>query len=192
MICIAGNMPVLKIGEYQTTNYDTYWIRTAIEEAAHRADQEHFAFIDEVYDGIVHYLENKCPLKLLPIEDLFTRIEHTLKRIGCEPIANSLKIVCPPITLSLQRAATEAGSGFELAFYNLLFKEMKELKARGAREIFFSQIRESVLLLKQTDQWDEDCEHLEQDILLWFKKTGTQPQRQGHRIRCSLEKIKAL
>lgn len=192
MICIAGNMPVLKIGEHQTTNYDTYWIRMAIEEAARRADQENFAFIDEVYDGIVHYLESKCPLRLLPIEELFTRIEHTLKKIGCEPIANALKIVCPAITISLQRAASDAGSGFELAFYNLLFKEMKELKNLGAREIFFSEIRESVLVLKQTDHWSDDCEQLEQDILLWLKKAGTQPQRQGYRIRCSLEKIKAL
>jgi len=192
MICIAGNMPVLKIGEHQISNYDTYWIRSAIENAARRADQSHFAFIDEVYDGIVHYLEHKCSLRMLPIEELFVRIQHTLKRIGCEPIANTLKVECPPITISLQRAAGDAGSGFELAFYSILFEEMKTLKELGANDIFFSHIRESVLILKQTEEWSDECEQLEQDILLWLKNTGTQPQRQGVRIRCCLKKIKAI
>jgi len=192
MICIAGNMPVLQIGEYQVTNYDTYWIRKAIENAAHRADQSHYLFVDEVYDGIVHYLENKCSLRLLPIEELFTRIEYTLKRIGCETIANALRVECPAITISLQRAASDAGSGYELAFYSILFEEMKSLKELGANDIFFNHIRESVLILKQTTEWNDECDQLEQDILLWLKNTGTQPQRQGIRIRCSLEKIKVV
>ena len=183
-------MPVLQIGEHQVTNYDTYWIRRAIENAARRVDQHHFAFLDEVYDGIVYYLETKCSLRLLPIEELFTRIEHTLKRIGCEPIANMLKIECPPINISLQRAANDAGNGYELAFYNLLLDEMKNLKKLGAIDIFFSEVREAVLILKQTSEWTNECQQLEQDILLWLKNTGTQPQRQGVRIRCNIEKIK--
>jgi len=192
MICIAGNMPVLQIGEHQVTNYDTYWIRRAIENAAIRADQTHFTFLDEVYDGIVHYLETKCSLRLLPIEELFTRIEHTLKRIGCEPIANMLQIECPPINISLQRAASNAGNGFELAFYSVLIEEMKALKALGANDIFFSEIRESVLILKQTSEWTDKCELLEQDILLWLKNAGTQPQRQGVRIRCNIQTFQVI
>jgi len=185
-------MPVLQIGEHQVSNYDTYWIRRAIKNAALRADQTHFTFLDEVYDGIVHYLEHKCSLRMLPIEELFTRIEHTLKKIGCEPIANMLQIECPPINISLERAAKDAGSGFELAFYSILLEEMKALKELGANDIFFSQIKESVLILSQTSQWTDDCDQLEQDIMLWLKNTGTQPQRQGVRIRCNIEKIKAL
>jgi hypothetical protein len=191
MICIAGNMPVLQIGEHQISDYDTYWIRRAIENAAIRANQPHFAFVEDVYDGIVYYLEHKCPLRLLAVESLFMRIRHTLKRIGCEAIANALEVESPPITISLERAAIEAGNGYELAFYQILQSEMLELKKLGAREVFFSEMRESVLILKQTDQWHGDCDQLESDILLWLKNAGTQPQRQGFRIRCNIEKINA-
>lgn len=190
MICIAGNMPVLQVGEHQISNYDTYWIRRAIENASIRANQPYFTFVDDVYDGIVYYLEHKCPLRLLAIESLYTRIRHTLKRIGCEAIANALEIECPPITISLERAAIEAGNGYELAFYQILQKEMIDLKTLGAREVFFSEMRESILILKQADYWDGDCDQLESDILLWLKNAGTQPQRQGFRIRCNIEKIK--
>ncbi|MFT5905998.1 MAG: hypothetical protein ACI9E1_001603 [Cryomorphaceae bacterium] len=190
MICIAGNMPVLQVGEHQISNYDTYWIRRAIENASIRANQPHFSFIDDVYDGIVYYLEHKCPLRLLAIESLYTRIRHTLKRIGCEAIANALEVECPPITISLERAATDAGNGYELAFYQILQAEMISLKQLGAREVFFSEMRESVMIMKQAEQWYDDCDQLESDILLWLKKAGTQPQRQGFRIRCNIEKIK--
>lgn len=189
MICIAGNMPVLQVGDHQISDYDTYWIRRAIENAAVRACQPHFAFIDDVYDGIVYYLEHKCPLRLLAIESLFTRIRHTLKRIGCEAIANAIEIESPPITISLERAAIDAGNGYELAFYQILQKEMISLKNLGAREVFFSEIRESVLILKQTNDWEHDCVQLEKDIILWLKNAGTKPERQGFRIRCNIEKI---
>ena len=190
MICIAGNMPVLQVGEHQISDYDTYWIKRAIENAARRSNQPYFSFVDDVYDGIVYYLENKCSLRLLHIDELFTRIRNTLKRIGCEVIANALEVECPPITISLERAASEAGNGYELAFYQILQTEMQNLQKLGAREVFFSEIRESVLILKQTDDWQEDCDQLENDILLWLKNAGTKPQRQGFRIRCNIEKIK--
>jgi len=188
MICIAGNMPVLKIGAHHTANYDTFWIRRAIKNAALRASQPHFAFVDDVYDGIVFYLEHKCSLRLLSIEALYHRIRHTLKRIGCEAVANALQIECPPITISLERAAIEAGNGYELAFYQILQTNMLDLKTRGVREIFFSDIKASILRLNQTNLWHAECDQLENDIILWLKNANTQPERQGYRIRCNIEK----
>lgn len=182
-------MPILQVGEYQVINYDTFWIRRAIDNAVRRSGLNEFIFVDDIYDGIIYYLENNCSLRLLPLEALFDRIRHTLKRIGYESIANALKIESPPITISLERAATQAGSGYELAFYNILQQEMKKLKELGSQEIFFSDLKESVLKLKQMDQWDESCEQLENDIMLWLKNAGTQPQRLGHRIRCTLKKV---
>ncbi len=190
MICIAGNMPIIEVGHYQVSDYDTHWIRKAIQNAAERANQPQFLFVDDVYDGIVYYLENKCPLRLLQLDALYDRIRHTLKRIGFETIANALKVESPAVTISLERAAVEAGNGYELAFYQILKKEMAELKDLGAEEVFFSHIRDSILILRQDKTWSDSCDQLEKDILLWFKKAGTQPQQQGYRIRCSLKKIK--
>ncbi len=190
MICIAGNMPVIQVGDYQVTNYDTFWIRRAIQGAADRTQHSEFAFVDDVYEGVVYYLENQCSLRLLKLEALYDRIRHMLKRIGCEGIANALQIEAPPVTISLERAAVEAGNGFELAFYQILQKEMRGLKKMGAKEVFFGQVRESIMVLKQSQDWSEGCEQLERDIMLWLKKEGTKPQRLGYRIRCELAKIK--
>lgn len=190
MICIAGNMPVIQVGDYQVTNYDTFWIRRAIQGAADRSNHPEFAFVDDIYEAVVYYLENQCSLRLLKLESLYERIRHMLKRIGCESIANALRVEAPPVTISLEKAAVEAGNGYELAFYQILQNEMRKLKKMGAQEVFFGHIRESILVLKQCKEWSGSCELLEKDIMLWLKKEGTKPQRLGYRIRCELAKIK--
>lgn len=183
-------MPVIQVGDYQVTNYDTFWIRRAIQGAADRAQHSEFAFVDDIYEAVVYYLENQCSLRLLQLEALYERIRHMLKRIGCETIANALQIEAPPVTISLERAAVEAGNGYELAFYQILQDEMRALKKMGAHEVFFGDIRQSIKVLKQSEEWTDACEQLEKDIMLWFKKEGTKPQRLGYRIRCELAKIK--
>lgn len=190
MICIAGNMPVIQVGDYQVTNYDTHWIHRAIQAAADRVQHSDFAFVDDIYEGIIYYLENQCSLRLLQLEDLYQRIRYMLKRIGCETVANALRIEAPPVTISLEKAAIDAGNGFELAFYQILQEEMRQLKKLGAKEVFFGHIQESILVLRQTKEWCDGCQQLENDIMLWFKKVGTKPQRLGYRIRCELKKIK--
>jgi len=190
MICIAGNMPVIQVGDYQVTNYDTYWIRTAIQAAAERAQHPDFAFIDDIYEGIIYYLEHQCSLRLLSLDILYERIRHMLKCIGFETIASALQVIAPPVTISLEKAAIDASNGFELAFYQIIQKEMRALKQLGAAEVFFSSLEKSVLILNQTNAWSEQCQILEQDIMLWLKKEGTKPQRLGYRIRCQLSTLK--
>lgn len=191
MICIAGNLPVLQVGRYQVTGYHTRWIHQAITEAATRSGQEDFAFIDDVYEGVIHYLKNKCPLRLLKLEDLYDRVAHMLNRIGYASIANALQPLAPPVTISLERAAKDAGEGFELAFFNELQLELSQLKQVGANEIFFCHLEECIRILTQKQEWTRECENLEADILDWLQKVGTSPERQGHRIRASLYSFRA-
>ena len=189
MICIVGNLPVLQVGHYQVTGYSTQWIRKAIEQAAARAQQEEFAFTEDIYAGVIHYLEHKCSLRLLKIEDLYKRLAHMLSRIGYGSIANALVPIAPPITISLERAARDAGTGYELAFFKELQDELHQLKETGAHDVYFSHVEECIQILKQTETWDESCKELEADILDWLAKVGTHPQRQGYRIRANLKQL---
>ena len=65
-------------------DYDTAWLDVALERAALAADHEDFPFVADIRGGIVKYLETKCPLKLLNLEDLFERMRKMLVKIGCE------------------------------------------------------------------------------------------------------------
>lgn len=164
MISLIGNRPALQIGRYQVIDYDTEWLDSALHRAALAANHEDFPFVADIRSGIVQYLETKCPLKLLPLDELYDRMRRMLVKIGCEKIAEKLEPLAPPVTVSLVRAAMEAGNGFELAFFEMLRSELANLRAAGAEEIRFTGLKESALLLRGTSKWNKQCQSLLTEI----------------------------
>ncbi len=169
MISFLKSRPALQIGRHQVIEYDTAWLDSALLRAAQAADQKDFPFIAEIRSGIFQYLETKCPLRLLLLEDLYDRVRKMLIKIGCQNIADNLRPLAPPVTVSLIRAASEAGNGFELAFYETLRAELDELRQAGAEKIHFTGLRESVLILRNTAKWDKRCEAVLREIEAFLK-----------------------
>lgn len=175
MICLIGNRPALQVGRHQVIDYDTAWLDVALERAARAAQHEDFPFVADIRGGIVRYLETKCPLKLLQLEELYERIRRMLVKIGCEGIAAQLRQLAPPLTVSLVGAAVEAGNGYELAFFARLRSELDELRAAGAEEIRFSGLRESSLILRGASKWNPQCEKLQAEIRTFLTAWDRQP-----------------
>lgn len=169
MISLIGNRPALQIGRYQVIEYDTAWLDDALTRAARAADHEDFPFVEDIRSGIVKYLETKCPLKLLQLEELFDRMRRMLVKIGCERIAEKLEPLAPPVTVSLVHAAMEAGNGFELAFFETLRTELADLRAAGAEEIRFTGLRESSLILRGNSKWNKHCDSLLAEIQAFLR-----------------------
>jgi len=164
MISFIGNRPAIQIGRYQVIDYDTAWLDVALKRAALAAEHEDFPFVADIRSGIIQYLETKCPLKMLSLEDLFERMRKMLIKIGCERIAEKLQPLAPPVTVSLVRAAMEAGNGFELAFFETLRTEISALRNAGAEEIRFVGLRESSMVLRGAAKWNKHCETLLNEI----------------------------
>jgi hypothetical protein len=168
VISLIGNRPALQIGRYQVIDYDTKWLDSALHRAARAANHEDFPFVADIRSGIVQYLETKCPLKLLPLDDLYDRMRRMLVRIGCEKIAEKLEPLAPPVTVSLVRAAMEAGNGFELAFFEMLRSELANLRAAGAEEIRFTGLKESAMILRGATKWNKRCQALLNEIEIFI------------------------
>lgn len=169
MIHFIGKRPALQIGNHQVIDYDTAWLDHALQRAARAANHEDFPFLEDIRNGVEQYLENKCSLKLLRLDELFERVRRMLVMIGCERIADKLEPVAPPVTVCLIGAAMEAGNGFELAFFERLRGELMHLRAAGAEEIRFTGVRESSLILRGCDKWNKHCEKLHDEIEAFLK-----------------------
>jgi hypothetical protein len=169
VISLIGNRPALQIGRYQVIDYDTAWLEIALRRAAQAADIDSFPLAADIRSGIVQYLETKCPLKLLQLEDLFDRVRQMLVTIGCDHIAEKLEPLAPPVTVSLIRAAMDAGNGFELAFFETLRAELYDLRAAGAEEIRFTGIKESSMILRGASKWDKACDKMLEEIEAFLK-----------------------
>lgn len=160
MIALIGNRPALQVGHFQIHDYDTRWLDDALRRAAAAADVPDFPFLEEIRHGVEDYLENKCSLELLPLPALFDRMRRMLHQIGCPRIADMLEPVAPPIPFSLVETARQAGNGFELAFFDLLRRELDGLRNEGAEEIRFTDLNDAVRLLCQTKAWNPRCDRL--------------------------------
>ncbi len=168
-------------------DYDTAWLDVALERAALAADHEDFPFVADIRGGIVKYLETKCPLKLLNLEDLFERMRKMLVKIGCERIAEKLEPLAPPVTVSLVRAAMEAGNGFELAFFETLRFELGDLRAAGAEDIHFIGLRESSMVLRGSAKWNKHCETLYAEIRAFLGAWDRDQLKSARQLRLCLE-----
>lgn len=164
MISFIGNRPALQIGSHQVLDYDTAWLDDALLRAATAADHADFPLLGEIRNGVELYLENKCPLRLLHLEDLFDKMRRMLVKMGCERIAEKLVPLAPPVTVSLVRAALSAGNGFELAFFETIRSEIGELREAGAEKIHFTGLRQSTLILRGRKNWNRQCETLHAEI----------------------------
>lgn len=191
MICLVGNRPVLQVGNHQIVGYDLDWIEVALNRASVAADRDDFPFLDDIRDGIIHYLENKCPLRLLPIEDLYARMQRMLERIGCKAISEHLRILTPPVTLSLVRTARQLPAGFELGFFQSLRAEVDELHRLGTEEVHFTDITEAALVLVGTKKWNSDCEVFKRDILAFLEKTAERNSTPQSQLLLTLDPAKA-
>jgi len=187
MISFIGNRPALQIGRYQVIDYDTAWLDDALRRAALAADHANFPFIEEIRNGVVQYLETKCPLRLLRLDDLYARLRKMLVRIGCAPIAEKLEPLAPPVTVSLVCAALEAGNGFELAFFETLRDALANLRSAGAEEIRFVGLRQCVLILRGTQHWNKGCEALLREIQASISAWDSDQPAAPRPLRLSIE-----
>lgn len=172
MIAFIANRPALQIGRHQVFDYDTSCLEEALRRAARAADQEDFPFVNDIHSGVVKYLETKCTLRLLTLAELYERVRKMLMKIGCVKIADELKPLAPPLTLSLVDSATEAGNGFELAFFENLRIEIGELRKAGAEKILFTGLRESSQILQGSTKWNKHCERMLSEMNAFLRKCG--------------------
>ncbi|MFD2255612.1 hypothetical protein ACFSSA_02905 [Luteolibacter algae] len=187
MISYIGNRPAIQIGPYQVLDYDTLWLEDALRRAAQAADLEDFPLVEEIRSGVELYLENKCPLRLLLLEDLYERVRKMLVKIGCEKIAEKLEPLAPPVTVSLVKAAYDAGNGFELGFFKAIRNELSELRNAGAEQVHFTGLRESALILRGREKWNKHCDSLLEEIKSFLTACDREQSRRSKALRLSME-----
>lgn len=187
MIAFINQRPAIQIGPYQVLDYDTAWLEDAIMRAAKAADYENFPMAQEIRYGVELYLESKCALRLLRLEDLFERVRKMLVKIGCEPIAAQLRPLAPLITVSLVNTATTAGNGFELAFFETLRSEIAELRDAGAEKVHFIGLRESTQILRGESKWNKHCDALLEEIRIFLEACDRESEDFSSALSLSIE-----
>ncbi len=120
MVAFKEEFPYLRCASGQLFEFDRDWLYAAINRAADKAGYPSWWLTDHVTESIAFYLHLRNDENVVAFAQLQETVQYVLKAIGYKEIIPYFTPAPPPISVSLIEIAHEAGSGYELAFLDLL------------------------------------------------------------------------
>lgn len=169
MIALPSQLPLLRIGRFETTVLEPDWIETSIREAAAAAGNDEWWFASDIVRSLMIYLRDRFDGTAITLEELAAKVRLTLEKIGFSEIGNKMRLNPPRLTLSLHDLAREAGDGFELRFFRLLESRLAEMALLGVKSVALTDSRDGVKCLCAAKNWSRACQDLEAEILAFLR-----------------------
>jgi hypothetical protein len=138
-----------------------------------------------VTESIAFYLRLRTDESVVAFSQLSQTVRYVLKVIGYKEIIPHFKPGPPPISISLVDLAYEAGTGYELAFFDLLEKRIQSLIDAGTDTLHLCSLHAAVKHLRQTKMWTRACDALGEEIVCFVREKLSYAGGQG-RFDCSL------
>ena len=138
--------PLLQRGACLFGDYDAEWIEQVLQEAADAAGAA-LPMRHELARGVMTYMEDLCPLRIVPLSFFFERMRDMLEAAGLPAVARCLRRQVPPVSLPLDKLARE--TPLPLFFYTELGRRLEEMRSLGMSCYRFSGQRQCSLVLGQ-------------------------------------------
>ena len=174
MISLKDNLPVIQLPSGQVIAFEGEWLVRSLVHAAARAGYAKWWLASHVARSVESYLHDKRDINVLPVEQLTTAVQSVLQVIGYAEVARYFVPAPPRVQVSLVELAREAGSGYELAFFDMLGRRIQELCREKNSCFELLGLEPCVKLLRARKSWSRDCEVLRAEIVSFAREqTGT-------------------
>lgn len=169
MIAPRDELPMVQFEGGQVTTFDPRWLTRRLVRAAEKAGYPQWWLAEHVSASVSNYLRYRFPGNVLPAPHLSDTVNSVLQVIGYAEVGTHFEPGPPPARISLLELAKKAGSGYELAFFDLLAREMQTLiEVRSAYfELFDLEL--SVKELRARRVWARDCHALREEIVTYLR-----------------------
>ena len=165
MIAFRDNLPLIRFEDGRVVHFERQWLARAVVDAASRAGYSKWWLADHVIESVASYLKHDCKDNVLAVENLCQAVESVLKVIGYEDVATHFESPHPPVRLSLMTLARHAGTGYELAFFALLRRGLREVLEDSPGRLELTDLRLCVRELRAAKVWRMDCSQLLAEII---------------------------
>lgn len=170
MIALPQAMPFIRIGSTSLALCRTDWLTQTLTDATEGTDVPEWMAKD-ISRGVENFLTEHYKGTVIDSADLFARIEKTLSNLGLYELAANIDRTPPPVRVSLSELARRAGSGYELAFFQLLEEQLRSAATGGADRIECYGMRNCVRRLSASKKWSPRCDQLEREIVSFVDHT---------------------
>jgi len=164
MIALPQAMPFIRIGATSLALCRTDWLTQTLTNATEGTDVPEW-MAQDISRGVESFLTKHYKGTVIDSADLFARIEKTLASLGLNDVAANIDKTPPPVRVSLSELARRAGSGYELAFFQLLEDQLRSATAGGAQQVECHGMKNCVRRLSASKKWTRRCDRLQDEII---------------------------
>jgi hypothetical protein len=185
MIAFKDGLPVIQMANGQAVAFERDWLVRSLASAAQRAGYGKWWLAEHVAESVTSYLRDQKEITVLPVEKLTTAVRSVLQVIGYGEVGQYFEPGPLQVRVSLVELAREAGTGYELAFFERLRLRLRQLLQEKSLHFELLGLEPCVKLLRARKVWCRDCDALRAEIVYFARQqAGTATAR--HEITFSL------
>src|SRR6059036_1696703 len=170
MVAFKEEFPYLRTNSGQLFEFSRDWLHAAITRAADEAGYPSWWLTDHVTESIAFYLRLRNDESVVAFSQLSQTVRYVLKVIGYKEIVPHFTPSPPPISISLVDIAHQAGTGYELAFFDLLEKRINTLIETGVDNLQLCSLQSCVKHLRGVKTWTRACDTLRAEIVCFVRE----------------------
>jgi hypothetical protein len=169
VIAPRDELPLVQFEGGLTTTFDPRWLTRRLVRAAEKAGYPQWWLAEHVSASVSNYLRYRFIGTVLPAPHLTDTVSSVLQVIGYAEVATHFEPGPPPARISLLELAKKAGSGYELAFFELLARELQSLAEVRAPYFELFDLEICVKELRSRRVWARDCHALREEIVTFLR-----------------------
>jgi hypothetical protein len=170
MIALRNGLPLVALAGGEALAFDPEWLILSISKAARLAGYPQWWLCEHVTESVTHYLKTQNTENVLQHVDLENSVRSVLQCIGYSEVSQHFALDRPPAEISVLDLAKQAGTGYELAFFELLAQSLHFAIHRHHGQFSLCGLESAVKLLCARKAWSRGCNALRSEIVAFVRK----------------------
>jgi hypothetical protein len=170
MIAFKDGLPVIQMANGCAVAFERDWLVRSLASAAERAGYGKWWLAEHVAESVTSYLRDQKEITVLPVEELTTAVRSVLQVIGYGEVGQYFEPGPPKMWISLLELAREAGTGYELAFFEQLRRRLDQLIEEKSLHFELLGLEPCVKLLRGRKVWCRECDVLRAEIVQFARQ----------------------
>jgi hypothetical protein len=185
MIAFRDNLPLVQLQTGRTVAFERDWLVRSLIRAARKAGFSQWWLAEHVAESVTEYLRSQTELNVLSVDHLTKAVQSVLQVIGYAEVGSRFEAGRPVAQISLVDLARAAGTGYELAFFDMLGRRIQGLVNEEHCDFELFGLEPCVKLLRARKAWSRDCDALRAEIVS-FAREQTGIAAAAHEVSFSL------
>ena len=177
MIAFLDNLPMVQLTDGSSALFERKWLLRSLTAAARKAGYPQWWLAEHVAESVTEYLRTQRDAVVVSVDELTRSVRQVLQVIGYAEVGRHFEAGRPVVKISLIELAHAAGTGYELAFFDLLGRRLDEVAREEGTSFEIFGLELCVKLLRAKKSWGRDCDTLRDEIVSFAREhTGTASQ----------------